>query len=220
MITTNHFVMIIALDGNVFSGKTTLIKKIAKTSEYERVNDHSDYLRDFYSEPSNYNSAKALQDRYLAAERERKQLSRSKKLLLDRSFVSMSAHVYAQAMTNSNDIRDWYLSKLESNIKANNFLVPELYIFTKVKRGDAIERYKNDSEKQTPRRLLNKHYFTMIDRYNKIWVDKFEGLTLNTSQQSVKTLRDQVIQADLQESSTAVESIVEATRCIFQNNNS
>lgn len=212
--------MIISLDGNVFSGKTTLIKKITKTSDYERVNDHSDYLRDFFSEPYSHESAKARQNRYLGAERKRKQLSRSNNLLLDRSFVSMSAHVYALAMTDGGDIRDWYLSKLESNIKAHNFLVPDLYIFTKVKHEDALERYKNDSEKQTPRRLLNKDYFTIIDRYNKIWVDKFEGLTLNTSKQSVKTLRDQVLQADLRESTTTVKSIVEATRCIFQNNSS
>lgn len=161
---------IIAFDGNVYTGKTTIINQLSSLNnsliieEYEVMDQNVslDSAEDFLN----------LQLLYLDQELKRKKLlneSESDFIYIDRSFFSLSAHVYAIKKIRNIDIRKPFLSKL--NYFIENCMIeiplffcfltcPETVIKKRYEKGESLLRRKN-----TPSIYVSENYLKAIEEF-------------------------------------------------------
>jgi len=163
--------MIIAFDGNVFAGKTTIINEFHKTSGWNYIDEYSDFITDNQiSDPGNYFQEHV---RYLEVDRERIKKLVSGVNLLDRSFVSLCAHVYAAYKCGWFDIRDEHINTLFGLIKNNNIIIPNFFIFIDCIYSVAKKRYEKEpidsNQKQTPEKFLDSNYYKFVREFNLLW---------------------------------------------------
>jgi hypothetical protein len=97
----------ISIDGNVYTGKTTLSRAIAKRTGRTHVPEHSAFVR------SHDGSLWDAHAAYLDAELARAG-SFSADAVLDRSVLSLAAHVYAAHATGLGDMREHFCDWLRS----------------------------------------------------------------------------------------------------------
>ncbi len=176
--------MIISFDGNVFSGKTSLIKALSELSFGEKIDEQGAFLKNDI--PSHVFSEKEIaisaQLNYLQAEEERmKHIDENKTCLLDRSFVSMAAHVYALYQVNNLDIRDWFLKEIEVRIYSGKVAIPDIFCFVTCDHEIIEKRASMNISRNTGNIYFNKRYLESIDRFNQKWIQMVEGVTIDTS---------------------------------------
>lgn len=164
---------IISFDGNVYTGKTTLIYKIKGKLNANVVKEHSAFIDE---KEYAHKGAWQLQKAYLKAEEKRLIcLSDSEINLLDRSIVSQAAHVYACYHLNIIDLRREFISYISKNTE--KIIIPNLYIHIKCPYGAAKKRFlirENSNEKKdTASLLIDKTYFYLIDKFIRLL---FKGL--------------------------------------------
>lgn len=181
-------IMLIAVDGNVFSGKTILLKNLSKRIGGNIICEYSEYLKriDKTPAPGRHDSIDTHQS-YIDLDRERKIDLKKGINLLDRSFVSLSAHVYALFKKTKVDLRDKHLNLLNLAVNANNVLIPDIYIFLKCDRGTCLERYfddkSSDHQKHTDSIFIDEEYFSFINKFNVTWQDLIaeKGVTIDNN---------------------------------------
>lgn len=163
--------MIAAFDGNVFSGKTTLIKTLNINLEYNVILEHAFFLgQSFPSAGTEFDMAKNTQEKYLVAEKKRcTNVLSSYDNLLDRSFVSMCAHVFAIWQVHGVDIRKWYLSEFVLRVRNGNIVVPDKYVFVDCHIETIQRRFNLNPGRNTDVMYVHKDYCNAISRFNRLW---------------------------------------------------
>jgi deoxyadenosine/deoxycytidine kinase len=173
--------MIIAFDGNVFSGKTSLIEKLHGLGKSGVIPEHSYFLENVSSEED----AWSVQKKYINTEGKRHEylshLSAGSLILLDRSFVSMAAHVSALWTMRGIDIRSHFLHEIVSRIHSNNVIVPDKFCFVMCDYKIIRRRALKDTSKNTDRFYYAQNYLEAIDAFNRRWQEHFQGIVIDTS---------------------------------------
>jgi len=172
--------MIISFDGNVFTGKTSVIKKLSERCDFNYIPEHSDFLDKIIYEKISDNHSINEQLRYIKIDSLRQGLIAKSVNLLDRSFLSMSAHVYALLETGKMDIRKWYIDKLQEYLDSGKIIIPDKYVYATCDYGVIKRRFDNDTAKGTNDIYVEKEYFNSIDKFNKIVLKKLPSFNVDT----------------------------------------
>ncbi|MEA3272595.1 MAG: hypothetical protein U9P90_02915 [Patescibacteria group bacterium] len=173
--------MIISFDGNVFTGKTTIISKLSSKYGFNKIVEYCDILKNIPLKDTHDSVYKNEQVRYLKVDKKRMLQIHNGTNLLDRSFISMSAHVYAIYKKGLFDMRLFYLKELEFYFNKNEIIIPNKYIIVSCSYKTALKRYKlNNAIKKTGRKYIDKEYFDYIDIFNEMWSREFPTLIINS----------------------------------------
>jgi len=179
--------MIIAFDGNVFTGKTSLIEKLHQVEKSSVIPEHSHFLVDIATGKDAWD----IQKKYLDVERHRceylSNISSEKLILLDRSFVSMAAHVAALNVSRGIDIRSRFLRELVRDIRSGEVIIPGIFLFIRCDYGIIKARALKDFVKNTDPFYYEQKYLEVVDNFNGRWQERFPGLIIDTdASQSVQ----------------------------------
>lgn len=172
--------MIFSFDGNVFAGKTSLVNSAAEISGGQPIGEYGIFLkRVAASRCKNKHLAKQIE--YLRAESIRQMLIRpGKTIFLDRSFVSLAAHVFALYKRKSADIRKSFLNRLKAHIKAGEVSIPDVYFFVDIPYPVAKGRFaKGAKNKKTAALYIERDYFGYIEEFNRRWAKLARGIILD-----------------------------------------
>lgn len=172
--------MIISFDGNVFSGKTTLARQAGRALGGRVIREHGDFLA--AAAPGAYqNRYLSQQVRYLNAEALRiRKLSPDKLNLLDRSFVSLAAHVFALYKMGRSDIRRAFLKRLAEYMRAGRVIIPDFYYAVAVPYETAQARFAAGAKrKRTEPGYIEKDYFNHISYFVSQWIRLAGGTKLD-----------------------------------------
>lgn len=184
---------IIAIDGNVYTGKTS----IARTAGGIYIPEHNDFPINLQNDP------RQTQKAYLKIDSIRRQCIISGRIhYLDRSFVSLCAHVWALYKSGT-DIREQFLSDLINSINAGEQIIPAAYIFVRCSYETALRRYqKNEREhpKGTAPQLIAREYFESVNEWNLLWQ---ENITAPTTTIDTECLIDKIKVREILKGSSA-----------------
>ncbi len=191
--------MILSFDGNVGVGKTTLIQALTIKSDFIAMDEHSAFLipSPLHHEMSTRENARLLQSAYLEAEAERAGLMESEHdVLVDRSFVSMAAHVYSLYILSKIDIREWFLAEMLKRMQDAKVIIPDVYCFVTCDHDIIKARCRRDTCKGTDPLYYNDNYLKIIEKFNKEWSTKINGITLDTGSSEPIKLAEALIQQE------------------------
>lgn len=164
--------IIIAFDGNVYTGKTGIIKKFCSEYKFSYIKEYSEYFQ-IKSLEQNLGVDKYLkrQYQYLIVDKLRsKDITSSKINLLDRSYISLSAHVLALYITYKIDIRKEFLGLLRQFINERKIILPNAFVYIKCELDCVKKRINQKGQrKNMPRFYIDKCYFKSIDYFNQRW---------------------------------------------------
>jgi len=176
--------MIISLDGNVFVGKTTLCNILSKRNSCNIILEYSDFIKEIdkplqqfvFSEHEKYLKTDVIRKKYL-----KKGIN-----FLDRSFVSLSAHIYAGYKIRIADFRKKHINLFSKLLNNDSIIIPNYYIFVTCDYNRAKKRFFLEKEiykeKRTSQFFIDKDYFLAIDEFNGLWQKSIKnGLSVNTS---------------------------------------
>ncbi|MFH1637936.1 MAG: hypothetical protein ABIB71_05915 [Candidatus Woesearchaeota archaeon] len=168
--------MIIAFDGNVYCGKTTLINSIAKDHGFNKINEHSHYAseggRDYLK----------TQKRFLKVDEKRIKCIKGEVTLLDRSLVSLSAHVWALYKQGKADIRAEFINELFSRMDRGKIIMPDLFINVACDYTVTQSRaLKHRNSKGTANFLMEEDYFCYIAEFNKKISGRLQSIFIDSS---------------------------------------
>jgi thymidylate kinase len=164
--------MIISFDGNVYSGKTTIINNLSSLFGYNKINEHSFFIDNLTFDQTNF---LATQSKFLEVDKARSTCLRNDIDLLDRSIISVAAHVYSMAKIGAIDKRKEFLKILKNN--KNSLIFPDRYIYvesdheTSLIRCNSLKNYKDTGDI-----YLSEDYFNYIGIFN----EKINGLKIKT----------------------------------------
>lgn len=169
--------MIISFDGNVYAGKTTVINQISGDLGATSINEHGNFL-----EPCDFQNPWDLQLRYIEAEARRAKLKVADDIhLLDRSFVSMAAHVYAMYKIEKVDMRTRFLEEMSSRMMINQVLMPDFFCFVRCANDVIRARISADGVRGTDPLYYAEPYLEAIDAFNEAWIKKVDGIVIDTN---------------------------------------
>lgn len=182
---------IIALDGNVYTGKTSIINELARDEHMEVLQEYSSFFNEM---DFRYLSQIELQKKYLEAEKIRKsKLSSKKDTLLDRSIISQAGFIYASYKLTNFDLRQEFLSFLKQMQKDNELIIPSLFVHIKCDFKTLEKRYlhgeKSETTKNTDFKLSSKEYCGLFDEF----ISKFADITVNTTDLTVKEAKQKLM---------------------------
>lgn len=158
--------MIIALDGNVYTGKTTITEKAKTTgaiviAEYEPIQKVGDLV--------------TTQRKYLEQEIRRMSLLRhitARRILMDRSVLSLAAHVWALFALNRADIREEFFRCVLRFYRNFDIIIPDFFIHLWVPWALTYHRYiageSSVTAKGTPIELVTFDYCTAINEFHSL----------------------------------------------------
>lgn len=177
--------MIISLDGNVFVGKTTLCNILSKKNSCNIISEYSDFLRKTDKSLQKFNFLE--HEKYLEIDIIRKKYLKNGINFLDRSFVSLSAHIYAVYKIGIADFREKHINLLNKLLNNGEIIIPNYYIFVTCNYNCVKKRFILENEiynkKKTPEFFINKDYFLAINEFNNLWQGNIKnGLIINTGQ--------------------------------------
>lgn len=159
---------IVTIDGNVYTGKTTLCQYLKSrgfvmVAEYEPVEGRMQ-------------SRMHIQKSYVDQEQQRvRQMMREllngqQIFVLDRSFLSLAAHVRSLFLLEGIDIRESFTNYLELKLKAGQVVVPRLFIHLQNRWDILYKRYlcgeASVQAKGTPADLIRAEYYRCIDAFH------------------------------------------------------
>lgn len=173
--------MIIAFDGNVFSGKTALARALARAIDADVVAEHSDCV-DLHGA----SDTRTVHDRYINTEvmRAKRHAGSRKSIILDRSAVSLCAHAYATYRLGGEDLRRRTITRLRAMADDDTIIIPDVLFHTVCSHATIISRW-NDSggaicAKNTAAALLTKEYQAHIDYFVQQCVSALGGVQICT----------------------------------------
>lgn len=153
--------MIIAVEGNVYVGKTTLVHQLSRVLGLTAVAEQTSYL----AEPPRQDLSWSEEHRrYVMAEKKRAE-SVSGSQVLDRSFLSLAAHATILYRLGKADIRDEFLEDLRRLQAEGRILVPDRLIWVRCPHGLAIRRHRRDASRGTSPLFLEKRYYRLHNQW-------------------------------------------------------
>lgn len=158
--------MILALDGNVCTGKTTLQRMLVSFG-FKAMDEYCAFINKI---PDNC----FPQQRYLFAESIRNsQLDFSQNTILDRSFISMCAHVWVQYRLGKEDLRASFLDDLCIKVSRKLVTLPDMFIHLRCSYQTLyarfLEREQSSCALGTLHELVEPAYVSEIDLFNSAW---------------------------------------------------
>lgn len=164
--------MIVSFDGNVYCGKTCLINRLP--SDVQKIGEYCEYLSSIQEEIISDQAALNTQLRYLKVDKERlKRISPRRVNVLDRSFVSLCAHVWAIYRCGELDICREFLKLLNEFVQKDLIIIPDFFVNITCDYAIAKRRFMIDEQtsnaKRTDPLLIDKHYFRFVDDFNNRW---------------------------------------------------
>lgn len=179
--------MIIAFDGNVYTGKSTVISKLSERLNGNLVNEYSYFIP---KKVTKYQDYSKKQEEYLKIDSQRIiSLSGQKINLLDRSFVSLTAHVLALYKQNIVDIRLDFLNKLTKLILNNKIIIPTILVHISCDYDTALRRFRKNeltkNAKNTTEDLMNEKYYSYIAEFNDYFGSFFPSIKIETTNNTI-----------------------------------
>ncbi|MCP1311570.1 hypothetical protein [Paenibacillus tyrfis] len=160
---------IVAIDGNVYTGKTTLCQYL-KSKGFFTVAEYEPIVGRTLSRIE-------IQKMYVDQEQHRmRQMMRELRngqqiFVLDRSFLSLSAHVKCLLLLEGIDIRESFIDYLEFQLKAGQVIIPRLFIYLQNRWDILYRRYLRGEAsvqaKGTPTDLIRPEYYQCIDAFHQ-----------------------------------------------------
>ncbi len=150
--------LIISIDGNVFTGKSTLIRNLGLPS-IEEHSHHTTYAagRDPWREHK----------KYLLVEESRIRRQLDAITVLDRSIFSLAAHAYALWAISTIDFRARFINHISQ--PDHIILWPEVSIVLVEEYDICVKRYRADkrlhTQKSTADIFINRRYFDAINKF-------------------------------------------------------
>lgn len=176
--------MIISFDGNVFVGKTTIISNLSLRFGFNKMPEYGDVLSDIFLDCDYKDVHKNNQERYLMVDKKRMNLIKEGVNLLDRSFVSMSAHIYALNKMKIMDIRDFYIARLAAHLGRKEIILPNKYIIVSCPYEVAYDRFVDGySIKGTGQEYIKRDYFEYVNEFNFRWLESIPGLMVDSREE-------------------------------------
>lgn len=159
MHTTN---IIVAVDGNINTGKTTLIKELVKRHSVFSIREEYEYISEA--------NICIRQKKYLLQDRKRTNLTNVKKIILDRSLFSLFGYVYWLYISNELDIRLEFYRLLINELNKKTVLLPNRLIVCCQEYENIYNSFLENKEiKGTEQFLASKKYIeTQNSYYDKI----------------------------------------------------
>lgn len=183
--------MIIAFDGNVYTGKSSLVRSAALECGASVVGEHSQFLGAVVenNHVQSVASAVSLQLSYFEAEASRIGILRTHGIsLIDRSFVSFAAHIFALYECHEIDVREWFLSELAKRIEAKQVIIPDVYCFVHCGIDTISKRLAGDRSRGTDTVYLQKDYLSAVNRFNQLWCKEANGIDIDTDRENAVEL--------------------------------
>lgn len=179
--------IVISFDGNVYTGKTTLIRFLSDKYGYASVDEHSLFIDGVPQRSFHKNEYLDTQERYLSVDTYRKTSLQADINLLDRSFVSVSAHVYALYELGLADIRGAYIGLFKKKIE--EIIFPDAFVWVHCGYDTSRTRcLRVNNKKKTEDIYLSNKYFDSIERFNANWVLSVNGYVINTEENDLSDL--------------------------------
>lgn len=209
--------MIIAFDGNVFAGKTTLINYLTDKIDCWSVAEHTFFINKI-KKGGGYSPVFNEHLRYLYVDRLRIKMINKGVSLIDRSFVSLSAHAYALYFSSGVDLREKHLEILRSFLQQKKIIIPNLYVFVSCEMGIAKKRLLTVHNE--PNMFIEKKYFFAVEKFNLLWQ---KGLSKSCIVGPSKTSHHQLTETITESVKKKIEKmspadIIGLTEKIFFNN--
>lgn len=148
--------MITAIEGNVYGGKSSLAQRLGSATGWIIVPEHTAFLPD--GDRSDRRSWSTEQQRYVAAEVKRAELFQQCPLLLDRSVLSLAAHVTILYRLGLADIRVEFLDDLHRLWMLKRIIVPTNVIWIRCPFQVIRQRWSRDNRRGTDQLFLQPDY--------------------------------------------------------------
>jgi len=210
--------MIVAFDGNVFVGKTTLINHLSSQMKCQLIPEHSFFVNKI-EERKKYSPELAEHLRYLRVDHQRIKMIKKGVNLLDRSFISLSAHVYALYASFGVDLRERHLAILKRFLFEKKIIVPDFYVFVYCEWKVARKRFLNNvyDDRGTPDVFFSKKYFSGVEKFNLLWQNELcnNFITMSKKTDQYKLAEIIIKFAKNNKSKMSSTSIIYSTEKIF-----
>ncbi len=186
--------MIIAFDGNVYTGKTALIRALSKKKDVTIIGEYSEYFNEAKKQRKWGDDYLKIQLEYLKLDQKRELFLSNKKInLLDRSFISLFAHVWA--IYNAGvDIRKETLKGFTIFLKMDKIVIPTIYINVYCPFDTAKKRFLRNKRFGTPKNtadyLIEKEYFDSIKIFNERIFRLLPSVSINTTSSLSKNIKE------------------------------
>lgn len=168
--------MIIAVDGNVYVGKTTLVHQLSVKLGWPIVDEQNAFLPPTVAgRPFSWSDEHKC---YLEAEVRRAEQHHQRSLVMDRSFLSLAAHATVIHQLGLADLRAEFLEALSRLWRAHRILIPSVIIWADCRYEDILKRSDRDPSRGTNPLFLSRAY---VDRYS----DWFRSLSIKVPLLSV-----------------------------------
>lgn len=194
MPTLHSRKIIIAFDGNVYTGKTTFLKQLAKEVEANYIPEHSDMLSKVILKKNYSDPYMEIHYKFMLTDKLRMIFLESGVNFLDRSFVSFSAFVFALFKCGITDIRSDYLEAFRDLTVKNQIIIPDYYVHFKADYNLAIKRFQGDKGRNTPDFLIKKDFFNYFDLFCEQWISKVGGTSCQSPDINNKKLMNNILQ--------------------------
>lgn len=184
----------IAFDGNVYTGKTSIINALASIGNFSVINEHSSFLEHEYEIQliETGEDARIQQSKYLDAEIRRMPKTQDPMIyLVDRSYVSMAAHVTAMKSVFGLDIREWFFGEVSALIQNKRIIVPDVYCHINCCSTRTHERFLADQNRRTESFYRNEKYLVAVNEFNHAWSHYAESISINTDMMSPDKLAEE-----------------------------
>ncbi len=175
--------MIVAFDGNVYSGKTTLAEALARKINANIVKEYSKYFDENYKKRKTKKDYFDIQQEYFLIDQKRKlSLLNSKINLVDRSFISLFANIWAIYKAGI-DIRKETIREFTLLLREDKIIVPTFFVNVECPYTLAKKRFifGKSSNKNTAEYLIRKDYFYFVRQFNKRIFNTLPFLQIDTT---------------------------------------
>lgn len=208
---------IIAFDGNVFVGKSTLLGELSGQVDGRVIPEHSFFVEQVPTDGIYEQCSIQTQEVYLKAESLRVPLIGIGTNLLDRSYISLVAHTYAVNKLRIVDMRRDFLEMLMSAMENGNVIIPDAYIVVRCRYAIAKSRFALGHEKKgTDDLYVSKEYFSAVDEFNSRWLSIHGGIEIDTSNSYSTQQLDGLRTAIFSRQKSGLEQLVDNIQeCLF-----
>lgn len=156
--------MVVAIDGNVNTGKTELFQNLKKkypecffAEEYTEVLQEDDLER---------------QLTYLKQDKERTNIT-DKDIILDRSVLSLFGYVYWLYESKKNDIRREFYNNVVNSLVSNNLVLPNRIVYCYQDYDCILKSYEGNCKiKGTDKILVSKEYYEVQNDFYERLIEK------------------------------------------------
>lgn len=201
---------IISFDGNVYTGKTSIINSLSEIIDINVICEYSNYFNEIDFRGL---SPSEIQSKYLNVEYIRSSKINNNKInILDRSIISQAAHIWISYKINEYDLRSEFISTIKNSKK---IIIPDLSIFIRCEFDKSKKRFLNGesskNKKDTNNNLINQEYYELFNQF----MIQFANITIDTTNSSLKESAKEVLEIIKSDKKSDTINIIDKINKIF-----